>query len=176
MVKMNQYTTIYLVRHAKPVSGSYDNPIRPLSNDGMRCAKKLAKVLMSLDCAAVFSSPFKRAIMTIEPYCAESGNNCIIEESLRENREDETREEIAGKILAFLSKHIAKYAGKSIVLCTHGGVIFSLISYFNPSFTYDDYCKISNPDIRRILYNGADGVYDSNFKFDVHNMSIAENN
>jgi 2,3-bisphosphoglycerate-dependent phosphoglycerate mutase len=61
---------VLLVRHATPVfpgSSGLDDHQRPLTPDGMRDAHALADGLAQLSIDVVYSSPYARAIQTVQP-------------------------------------------------------------------------------------------------------------
>jgi 2,3-bisphosphoglycerate-dependent phosphoglycerate mutase len=61
---------ILLVRHATPVlpgSSGLDDHQRPLTPDGVRDAQSLADGLKEIQIHAVYSSPYARAIQTVQP-------------------------------------------------------------------------------------------------------------
>ena len=58
-------------------------------------------------------------------------------------------------------------AGETVLLCTHGGILFALISAFDSTFGYEDYLKIGNPDLKRFVYTGKSGLLDRGFRFDL---------
>jgi 2,3-bisphosphoglycerate-dependent phosphoglycerate mutase len=62
--------TVLLVRHAIPVfpgSSGLDDHQRLLTTDGMRDAQTLAETLAGTPIHAVYSSPYARAIQTVQP-------------------------------------------------------------------------------------------------------------
>jgi 2,3-bisphosphoglycerate-dependent phosphoglycerate mutase len=69
-------TEIVLVRHAVSVPRTADGPdevARPLSPRGLRQARELVPVLTDPRPAAVWSSPYRRAIQTVQPTAAALG-------------------------------------------------------------------------------------------------------
>jgi 2,3-bisphosphoglycerate-dependent phosphoglycerate mutase len=67
------HTTIVLVRHADSVRPTVDGPDeyhRPLSTEGLGQARDLAKSLAALEPAAIWSSPYLRAVQTVAPAAA----------------------------------------------------------------------------------------------------------
>ncbi|GIJ34549.1 histidine phosphatase family protein [Micromonospora sediminimaris] len=63
-------TEIVLVRHARSVPPTADGPddfTRPLTRDGLRQAHELVPALTEPRPAAVWSSPYRRAIQTVQP-------------------------------------------------------------------------------------------------------------
>jgi 2,3-bisphosphoglycerate-dependent phosphoglycerate mutase len=80
-------TEIVLVRHAASVPLTVDGPderTRPLTPDGLRQADELVVVLTGLRPAAVWSSPYRRAIQTVQPAAAALGLPVQTHEQLRE--------------------------------------------------------------------------------------------
>lgn len=65
--------TVYLVRHAEPFKPGLLHPneyTRPLTQNGLRDAQALAHGLTHLRLGAVYASPYRRAIQTVEPLAA----------------------------------------------------------------------------------------------------------
>src|SRR5580698_3979294 len=81
------HSTIYLIRHGQSqanVGGiTLENPVVPLTQLGELQAQTLAGLLPDTT-AAVWSSPFKRALDTAAPYCARIGRSPTTHEDLRE--------------------------------------------------------------------------------------------
>ncbi|MBL8028693.1 MAG: histidine phosphatase family protein [Fibrobacteres bacterium] len=164
---MNTKTNIYLLRHSESEKGTFENNERPLSKHGIKYAEAIAPFILGLNCSYVYSSPFKRAIDTIKPYCELAKCSFQIEESFREGTEQETKEILARKINPFLLRITNEHSGKNILICTHGGVIFSLISSYLPTFSYENYKLLTSPDIKCIVFHGNVGKYDEDFHFDL---------
>ncbi len=74
---------LYLLRHEKR---AIDNPsfYSPLLEEGLIDADKLKHILNDLNINLIFSSPFKRVLQTIKPYCDMKKINVNIEYSLYE--------------------------------------------------------------------------------------------
>ena len=74
---------LYLLRHEKR---AIDNPsfYSPLLENGLIDANKLKFILNDLNINLIFSSPFKRVLQTIKPYCDMKKMNVNIEYSLYE--------------------------------------------------------------------------------------------
>jgi 2,3-bisphosphoglycerate-dependent phosphoglycerate mutase len=74
---------LYLLRHEKR---AIDNPsfYSPLLELGLIDADKLKHILNDLNINLIFSSPFKRVLQTIKPYCDMKNLNVNIEYSLYE--------------------------------------------------------------------------------------------
>jgi 2,3-bisphosphoglycerate-dependent phosphoglycerate mutase len=79
---------ILLVRHADPVKPSAlnaDEYTRPLTPEGAQDAVKLVATFQDLEIDAVYSSPYLRAIQTIEPFVQARGLKIETIEDLREH-------------------------------------------------------------------------------------------
>lgn len=82
---------ILLVRHAEPIAvgaaGWEDrDDERPLTEAGRRAAHELADELEPFVITGAYSSPYRRAIETIEPTAERRGLRIIVLEDLRERR------------------------------------------------------------------------------------------
>lgn len=60
-------TTVYIVRHAQSVKDQGSESTRPLSNDGIIASEKLIQYFLNKNIEQVTSSPYTRAIQTVEP-------------------------------------------------------------------------------------------------------------
>lgn len=70
------HTDVVLVRHAMAVTRTADGPDeadRPLTAEGLVQARRLVGVLSEPRPAAVWSSPYRRAVQTVEPVAAALG-------------------------------------------------------------------------------------------------------
>jgi 2,3-bisphosphoglycerate-dependent phosphoglycerate mutase len=78
---------LLLVRHADPINPMVhqNEYTRPLTTDGERDAVKLAENLNHLPIDAVYSSPYRRAIQTVEPIAQARGLDVRAIEELREH-------------------------------------------------------------------------------------------
>jgi len=76
-----------LVRHAEAVAPSdprYEENDRPLSEAGRRDAERLADQLADETVAAIYSSPYPRALQTVEPLARRLGTEITPVDDLRE--------------------------------------------------------------------------------------------
>lgn len=79
--------TIILVRHAEPVAPgdpAHEENSRPLSRRGRVQAERLADELAGEPLAAIYSSPYPRAVQTVEPLAERLSLKIGIEDDLRE--------------------------------------------------------------------------------------------
>ncbi len=79
--------TLVLVRHAEPVPQDdprFEQNDRPLSAEGRRQAEQLADELAGLGIEQVYTSPYPRAMQTVEPLARRLGLDPVVVEDLRE--------------------------------------------------------------------------------------------
>jgi 2,3-bisphosphoglycerate-dependent phosphoglycerate mutase len=80
-------TTVYLLRHAESERDpAQKEPEWPLSTQGRQQAQELFDRLSTLGIDAIYSSPYLRAVATVEPFAAESGFSIQIDHDLRERK------------------------------------------------------------------------------------------
>ena len=159
-------TEIYVLRHATPAASDFPNRSRPLSDVGQRQAKALVPYLSSLGLIAVYTSPFKRAVDSVAPFCRAANLMSVEWEDLRESGEDEQLPEVRSRLILALSSIVEVNPGRRVLACTHGGCLWGVISYFDASFGYEEYRKIRTPDMRRIVFGEGPPRLDSEFVFD----------
>ena len=79
---------ILLIRHADPIKPSplhANEYTRPLTPEGTREAENLVKGLQHIQIDAVYSSPYRRAIQTVQPLARARGREVETIENLREH-------------------------------------------------------------------------------------------
>jgi len=78
-------TNVYLVRHAHSVY-TPDELTRPLSEKGLRDAKSILKKLELEEIDTFISSPYRRAIQTIEPLAKYNKAEIKLNETFQERK------------------------------------------------------------------------------------------
>lgn len=161
---------ILLVRHCET---SAQDPDAPLTDAGHRQADELAEFLLPFAVDRIVSSPFRRALQTIEPFAERTG--LIVhheprvaeralsaeplndwQDQLRRTWEDfdyrapggETSREAQVRGRAALDE-IAATPGRPVVV-THGNLLGLLINTIDPTFDHAAWTALSNPDVWRI--------------------------
>ena len=110
---------LLLVRHARAGERSEwqgDDRERPLDRAGIAQAQELVALLDSLPVTAVYSSPYRRCVETVEPLA--SARMLTIEEC---DELGEEQQATAGVEL------VRSLAGKDVVVCGHGGLEAALV-------------------------------------------------
>lgn len=173
-------TNIYFVRHANS-SYTPDELNRPLSEKGLRDAKKVTDLLSDKCITRVVSSPYKRAIQTVEGTANHFKLDISIEEGFRErNLANNSVENFNEIILRYwenfdfslpggetgyvaqergvesLKGVLTKYSGENIVIGTHGNIMVLIMNYYDKKYNYGFWNSLNMPDIYRLSF--LDGV------------------
>jgi 2,3-bisphosphoglycerate-dependent phosphoglycerate mutase len=153
-------TTIYLVRHAHAEWNPDDN--RPLSGRGRASAVVLSELLSRSPIDAIYSSPARRALETVEGLAhrlrlepvvvpdlrerelvVEAGqhfeaaveNTWVAPESADAGSESNQRAQARG--LAALRKILDDHAGRQVVVATHGNLLALILNGLRPIFGFE---------------------------------------
>ncbi|NKB70521.1 MAG: hypothetical protein GKR89_25915 [Candidatus Latescibacteria bacterium] len=158
-------TELYTLRHATPAASDLPNRARPLSELGQQQARTLGPYLASLGLTAVYTSPFQRAVASVEPFCQKAGLTPIVREDLGESGADEELPQVRQRLIGALTSIAQAHPGQRVLACTHGGCLWGTISHFDANFGYQDYRRIGTPDMRRIVFTAGTPRLDPNFIF-----------
>jgi 8-oxo-dGTP diphosphatase len=113
--------TAYVVRHAKAgdrADWEGDDRLRPLSKPGKRQAEGLVELLKDANLEVVLSSPYLRCIETVDPVARHFGLQVAQERSLAEGQTGDS-----------IVQLVRRFAGRNVVLCTHGDVLEDLLEH-----------------------------------------------
>lgn len=160
-----------LIRHATSSGQAAD---APLADAGYMQAEALVPVLTALNAGPLYASPYTRAQETIAPYAKESRQEVTILDDLRERLlspvalpdwQDHIRRSFfhathaapggeshthmflrAGRAFA----HIVQAGGPLPTFVTHGGLTSCLFNRVDPSFGFEDWQALRNPDLFHI--------------------------
>jgi 2,3-bisphosphoglycerate-dependent phosphoglycerate mutase len=172
-------TTVYLVRHAH--ADWRDDDSRPLSSAGVKAARLVADRLASQPIVAVYTSPSRRSIETIEPLARRLGLHPEVVADLRERElpavppdefealvrqawrlpgeapaggESNVRAQVRG--LAVMQMLVARHPGMHVVLATHGNLLALMLNGLDLRFTYESWRALSFPDIYKLVFVGTE--------------------
>jgi 2,3-bisphosphoglycerate-dependent phosphoglycerate mutase len=182
-------TTVDLVRHAHADWTPDEN--RPLSARGRADASALARRLDGVPVDAIYTSPARRAVETIEPLAWACGLDPAIVEDLRERTstvpsgvafEDavaalwadpdrsvhgsESNRGAAARGRRVVDEVLARHPGGRVVLSTHGNLLALTIGTFDPSFGFGAWRALTFPDVWRLAFR--DGVFASRVRLADH--------
>jgi 2,3-bisphosphoglycerate-dependent phosphoglycerate mutase len=172
-------TSIYLIRHAHAVWRHDDS--RSLSAAGMTAAGLVADRLASSPIVAIYTSPSRRSIQTVEPLARRLGLQAEPIADLRERElppvphpefealvrqawtspdkapaGGERNEQAQTRGLAFLHTVVARHRGQQVVVGTHGNLLALIVNGLDPRLGYDFWRELSFPDVYRLTFQGSD--------------------
>ncbi len=167
----------YLVRHAHAVWQPDEQ--QRLSPRGRAAAERVAEVLLSRPLAAIYASPYPRAIQTVEPLARRLGLLVEVEPGLRERQLSigpvpdfekavrwawehpyealpggETNREALRRGLAVIAWVRAFHPNGHVALSTHGSLMAILLHHFDPSFRFEEWERMTMPDLYRLSAGG----------------------
>jgi 2,3-bisphosphoglycerate-dependent phosphoglycerate mutase len=184
---MTRATTIYLVRHAESLpSADVPEPEWPLSARGQQQALALVSVMQALAIHTIYSSPYPRALHTLAPLASALGKQVIAEPALRERvlarrnlgdefwpvierywadadfalPDGESNRACARRMAQAIDGLAARHRGETIALASHGNALALYLGTIDPSFGYEQWRAMRNPDLFRIVYEGERATWD----------------
>ncbi|MEM8782900.1 MAG: histidine phosphatase family protein [Planctomycetota bacterium] len=171
-----------LIRHAE--SPWSEDDMRPLSPAGMRAAEALPAQLHGLRMNAIYSSPYRRAVQTIEPLARHRRMAIAQVPELREralgaigdasfmdavaatwNDFDlihpggESNRVAQERVVGLVGELARRHASQTIVLATHGNLLALLLNAFDPSIDFTFWRGLTLPDVFELrLLSPSEGV------------------
>ncbi|MBG9691323.1 phosphoglycerate mutase [Lysinibacillus sphaericus] len=171
-------TELYFVRHAH-ADYSEDEYHRPLSLKGIRDVDRVTALLNDQRIDAIYSSPYKRAIKTVQGIAKYHDVPIKIVEALKERRlangtmEDfqeaiqrvwqepsfawaggESNEQAMRRAIQSLQSIILSHPHDSLVIGTHGNIMVLMMQSFDAQYGYDFWQRLSMPDVYRLSFRG----------------------
>ena len=165
---------LYLLRHAESIV-SPDDPESdwPLSKTGRQQAQALVDRLAGCRIDALYSSPYQRAMATVQPLAADRTLSVRTDARLREREltnqwlddhmealrcvwDDfdlalpggESGVECQRRVGAALRDLRARHDdGERVLVCSHGNAIGLHLNWLDQSFGFDDWTEMRNPDL-----------------------------
>ncbi|MCM3700539.1 histidine phosphatase family protein [Paenibacillus macerans] len=174
-------TYIYMVRHGESPKTENNERTRGLTDKGWSDAKRITEILKNEGIDVFVSSPYRRAVLTIEELAKCYDKEILLFEELRElefsneNRimtDQELYPEVnkmigdpdyslpggessamcMNRAIGILKKIIEENQGKKIVIGTHGLVMTLMMRYFNSKYDFDFLLSTTKPDIYRMEF------------------------
>jgi len=171
-----------MIRHAKSPFVVGQELTRELSTQGLIDAKKVADIMDNKKIDLIVSSPYKRAIQTIEEIATNKDIEIIVYEELRERQlkgafkltEDEIYQaiktsfedidfhltdgesirDVQNRAMPVIKNLLNNYEGKTIIIGTHGNVMTIIMNYFDKAYGYEFWKNTSKPDIYKLVFSG----------------------
>jgi 2,3-bisphosphoglycerate-dependent phosphoglycerate mutase len=165
---------LYLVRHSKAAGQA---PNAPLTTEGISQAGALDEFLSSIEVGQIVSSPFARALRSIEPLSNRLGievklDDRLIEaalstidypdwlDKLRETFIDfalsfeggESSQAATDRAIAAVNDALKSDADPTIVV-THGRLLTLILKHFDSKYGFEEWRDLTTPDVFRIAIN-----------------------
>nr|WP_040203632.1 histidine phosphatase family protein [Neobacillus jeddahensis] len=159
---------IYLIRHCEAEG---QPPEAQLTDRGRKQALDLAEFFLAIKIDRIISSPYKRAIESIQPLAKRLNVQIEIDsnltervlsttnlpdwsEKLRATFDDIELKFEGGESSREAMKRIVKVVNevfssnnKNTIIVTHGNLMSLLLKHFNKDFGFDDWKSLRNPDV-----------------------------
>ncbi|HDR4510404.1 histidine phosphatase family protein [Bacillus cereus] len=170
-------TIIYFVRHAHSTYTKEERE-RPLSKKGHLDAENVTHLLKDKHIDVVISSPYKRAIQTVQGIANTYHVSIEIEEDLRERLlssepvadfndaienvwEDwsfayeggESNDVAQRRAVICMQYILKKYEDKNIVIGTHGNIMVLLMNYFDSKYDFQFWKTLHMPDVYKLTFD-----------------------
>jgi 2,3-bisphosphoglycerate-dependent phosphoglycerate mutase len=172
-------TTIYLVRHAH--AEWRDHGDRPLSNEGARAAHLVADRLAARPIVAIYTSPSRRSVETVDPLARRLALRPELVSDLRERelptvpfeefeplvreawsrpgdspRGGESNVQAQVRGLAVVRTVVARHTGAQAVVATHGNLLALVLNALDRTFGYEFWRRLSFPDIYALTFDDTE--------------------
>ncbi|WP_169088212.1 histidine phosphatase family protein [Paenibacillus sp. PL91] len=174
-------TTIYMVRHAESAYEFGQERTRGLSTEGFAAAKRVADFFADVDVHYMASSPYTRAVQTIQ-YIAEQKGLDIVEyeelierpikgldykapwdvlyEAIRASFVDkdyaladgESTRKAQQRAIPIIEKLLEEHHGENIVIGTHGNIMTIIMNYYDEKYGFEFWDTTSKPDIYKMTF------------------------
>lgn len=169
-------TNLIFVRHAHS-NYSQDELGRTLSEKGFIDARRVTEILTSYEIDKVISSPYKRAIQTVEGIAESFEKEIEIMEGFKERilsiepvenfplaiskvwedddfswKGGESNKQAQKRGIEATIKILNEYKGKTVVVGTHGNIMTLIMNYFNKRYDFTFWKNLDMPDIYQLSF------------------------
>jgi 2,3-bisphosphoglycerate-dependent phosphoglycerate mutase len=166
-----------LVRHAHSTY-TPDEVGRPLSPRGLVDAERVSHILENENLDLIVSSPYKRAIQTVEGAAKFLGIEVVIEDGFKERTlsitpvEDfhlaitrvweeprfsweggESNMIAQNRGIKAIFKLLERYEGKNIAVGTHGNIMVLIMNFFDQKYDISFWKDLDMPDIYKLTFD-----------------------
>lgn len=175
--------TIYLIRHAEPDYRIHNDMERPLTEEGKRSCSKVTEYLMDKKITQVFSSPYKRAIDTVQDFAKVNGLTIEAVYDLRERAVDEgwienftefvhsqwkdfdyklkggeSLREVEVRCIPAMEMILRKHPEENMVIGSHGTAISTMIHYYDQEYGVEHFNLIRSimPFVAKLKFDQTD--------------------
>ncbi len=178
-------TTIYLIRHAQPDFSVHNDMERPLTAEGRESCRWVTSYLQKKQVHWIFSSPYRRAVDTVQPFADEMGLTIQTVYELRERGVDsawienfdefvhcqwkdfeykrkggESLREVQDRCIQALEAILEKHRDSNIVIGSHGTAISVMLHYYDNSYGVEQFNLIRNimPFAARLTFEAKECI------------------
>lgn len=174
-------TILYLVRHADSTYTPGQERERGLSDKGLEDVHRVQELLQHEEMDAFYSSPYRRAVQTVNEAALAAGKQLVLVEDLRERSLAEEYFCVKGEHFQDMKKRLYddfdyaypggessaeaqrrgvqavlgildRHAGNQVVIGTHGDIMTLILNDFDRSYGYDFWRSTSMPDIYKLEF------------------------
>ncbi|AZN42630.1 histidine phosphatase family protein [Paenibacillus albus] len=176
-------TIIYMVRHGESPYDEGTERTRGLTPKGKIDIEKVTRILINEGIDMIISSPYSRAILSVEGLAEHLNLDIKVFEDLRERhfasslidhaelmtgiRESfndpnytlpggESNAACQNRAISVLKPIIEEYRGKKIAVGTHGIVMTLMMNYFDSAFGLEFANQLTKPDIYKMQFEGLE--------------------
>lgn len=158
---------VYLIRHCQAEG---QEPEARLTEDGVKQAQSLIRFFKEIEVNRMISSPFKRAVDSIQPLAESKGLDVHIHQQLSErvlsadilpDWLEKLEESFSDTELVFEGWESARAAEERLsevvdaeskkegttLIVTHGGILSHFLSKYDAGFGFGGWQRLSNPDV-----------------------------
>ncbi|WP_317972539.1 histidine phosphatase family protein [Paenibacillus sp. CCS19] len=176
-------TYVYMVRHSHSPLIEGTERTRGLTDQGTLDASRMTELLRPESIEVFASSPYRRAILTIQELAESAGQDIIVYEDLKEQHfssatvrmpndellpllrqcyadptfalpDGESNADCQRRAIAVLQELLTTYHGRKIAVGTHGAVMALMMGYYDPQYDLDFMLNTSKPDVYRMEFEG----------------------
>lgn len=174
-------TTVYFVRHALPDLSNHDDMTRALTSKGLEDSRLVTAFLADKSVTALYSSPFRRAVQTVEAFAAHLGLTIMTVDGFRERQAaqgwindfhafvqaqwadfdyclpgGESLREVERRNIAALEDVLRAHPNQAIAIGSHGTALSTIIHHYQPDFGCEDFQRIKGlmPWVVRLCFDG----------------------
>lgn len=178
---------IYIIRHCEAVGQSSE---AQLTDKGFKQAFDVSEFFSEIKIDRIISSPFKRAIQSLQPLAMQLNLEIEIDKQLTErvlsteNLSDwleklrttfddielkfeggESSQAAMNRIVEVVEEVFNGVTNNTIIV-THGNLMSLLFKYFNKDFGFEDWQNLSNPDVFLLTNENNKVIYERLWKKD----------
>lgn len=165
---MKSVKRIYLVRHCK---ASGQEKTAKLTDEGLRQSKKMVDFFFGKDVDLIISSPYERAVSTVQPLSKKLGLEIHMDDRLSERvlspnnlvnwmdklkdsfidldlklQGGESSQEAMDRGISVINE-LFQREERNMIVVTHGNLLSLILKYVDESFGFEDWRALSNPDV-----------------------------